>query len=109
MDQADRVADILETAADEIEARGWCQDRRVNELGEVCAVGALHKAMERLHTRGWCRVGNPANEDYRTATAQLKSVVKNLSIPVWNDKDNRTKQEVLDALRLAAKNARSDA
>ena len=89
------VADIFDGAADLIERHGWCKGVAKDERGRLCAIGALHDAAMLTH----CAFGFMAE-------GQLEEELGR-SVAEWNDEPVRTVQEVLDALRAAAKVARS--
>lgn len=84
-----RTRDVLREAAKVIEKYGWHQNDYGNESQGFCAIGALSKA------------GPLADID--TAIRALQKHVRRLSIADWNDKPGRTKEEVLKALRGAAR------
>ena len=104
------TADILDKAADLIEQRGWAQGYFVDHRGGLCARGAIYAAcgMEPdpdPHVRivewpGW----NPADPAW-DALCQLDTAVDDFA-EMWNDAPERTKEEVVSALRAAAQAAR---
>lgn len=99
------VADVLDDAADYIEKNGWvqCKPGRYVETGGDCASNALVEVGE------W-------GETLQVAHAALASSAEIPgwstldqawnAVQEWNDEPERTKQEVLDAFRLAAKSER---
>jgi len=88
--------EILEKAADRVEA-GWCQGECVNADGDVCAVGALHAVVD--------SAGNP---QYAVAWGALCDEIDS-AISVWNDAPGRTRYDVSDAMRRAAKTLANEA
>ena len=104
------LADTLDDAADYIENRGWIQGEVVDEHGHVCAVGAVELGANRHgDSDEWLPLRDHA----------LLHLGDGLGLPlaawgddpgdavaIWNDHPERTQQEVLDALRAAAKSAR---
>ncbi|MGI8682037.1 MAG: DUF6197 family protein [Mycobacteriales bacterium] len=95
------VADVLDDAADYIETNGWCQ-KTMYAAGDgphpaACAMGAILRTAPEGH---WF-VGRAIDELAHTVghTVRRSSVA-------WNDDPDRTEQQVLDMLRLAAKDAR---
>jgi hypothetical protein len=79
-------ARVLEAAALEIEVRGWCQRKLVDDAGRVCALWAISKAAPEA------LVGNVWGND----VAVLKLVV------AFNDDPGRTAGEVTFVLRWRA-------
>lgn len=113
------VADAIDDAADLIEERGWCQGAAMNVRGEFCMVGAIHYAVY----GGWKYVSEKSSKyaDYASNSAKVKAAWSQIfkflpdmkgnrprrhRIIKYNDAAGRTKQEVLDVLRAAAKDAR---
>jgi hypothetical protein len=92
---------ILLAAANWLETHNWCQrdtwqDRRgvnttdTTKIASACAVGAIILATE-SHDIVW------------DALNRLKNHLRTSSIGHWNDATGRTKEEVIQALREAAK------
>lgn len=118
----DQSAEILERAADLIEHEGWTRGT-FSMYGRRCLVGALNRATRvelGLSAQARSRI-------YRMAKVRpVKLVIDVIGAPTydhvddpmrrlshlegeaikWNDNEDRQKQEVLDALRKAAKHAR---
>jgi hypothetical protein len=107
---SDQVADVLDDAADWLETHEWLQGRlsdpegaRVGLTTAACALGSLHLA--------WCSwsqgSGNPA-----ICSAAYDAFIEVIDadtagdITDWNDEPGRTKQQVLDTFRAAAKQER---
>jgi hypothetical protein len=107
-----KVADVLERAADLIETVGHCKRRQWEFISPdystpvaYCAVGAITTASDGLiANQGAIHVlkaeiygpRKPGDWTFRE------------SIPRWNDDDDRTPAEVIDMLRQAAKTARNE-
>lgn len=90
------VADVLDRAADAIEAYGWVQGMIGGVGYGFCAYGAIGHAAR----YNWGIV--------RDASRVLLDVLNApVNISEWNDMPGRTAEHVRDALRAAAKNARS--
>jgi hypothetical protein len=95
---SDQVADVLDDAADRLEREGWIQGDLVTGDG-FCALGALLQA-------------NTAKDrlDARDALGRVLGIAPALTpgtwLTGWNDDPSRTKQQVLDAFRAAAKQER---
>jgi Fe-S-cluster formation regulator IscX/YfhJ len=90
---SDQVADVLDDAADLIERGGWIQNALYDHAGGFCSVGALYEI---------CPTDFPRWRTY----AALRSVIGGRSLAEWNNDPSRTKQQVLDAFRAAAKQER---
>lgn len=90
MTDHEQTADILDGAADVIERVGWFRigdEPRSDGHGSACAFVALTRA------------GDSMLHGYRALQREVSTDL----ITAWNDAPQRTKQEVLDALRGAAK------
>jgi hypothetical protein len=96
---SNEIADVLDDAADYIEKHGWVQgaafDDYLHRTPAACAYGALSQ----VAADGQGRVLYAAQRD-------LEVFVGTRWIGEWNDDPARTKQEVLDAFRAAAKQQR---
>ena len=83
------VAEVLNAAADLIEKRGWCQHLAFDPDGRHCALGAI-----------WAqRCPGPLE---REAVAAVRRATGSPFVGEWNDAPQRTKEEVVEALRKAA-------
>jgi hypothetical protein len=93
--EIDEVGKILLDAADYIELYGWCQKAYQNGLGNVCIMGALlHVVQWPDHLQGW------------EITGILPRLTKYLGVTRvdnWNDAPGRTNEQVVAALRGAAR------
>ena len=82
---------VLEKARERI-ASGWCQNRRWDQEGNVCLLGAIADA---THTR----VGNPGNVEALVGamgfTRSSGPISPILQAVEWNNKPGRTQAEVL--------------
>lgn len=96
-------SEVFEDAADRVE-RGWCQGEFTDGAGGVCASEAI-----------WNGVLTGATGDYMDQMRQYHRLRHEFAREVaiglpgvcaWNDAYGRTQQEVVDAFRAAAKNAR---
>jgi len=105
-------AEILEAVADGYESGryGWIQGRYEAPEG-FCSVGAIFYEY---------RLGRPASnqEEFEEAQEAVSRAVDHVHdvirkenyypcIPDWNDQYDRTKDEVIDMFKHAAKNARN--
>jgi hypothetical protein len=98
-------AQLLNRAADILDERGWFQGNYVGATGCVCALGARHLAVTELD-------GNPTRAtfatgaEFETALDRIYGALQTDStdgIADWNDAEGRTKEEVQELLRRAAK------
>jgi hypothetical protein len=98
---SDQVADVLDDAADLLEREGWIQHASYSLDGGACSVGAVAAVVSRKHLP-------VVMEDAATNAVQdyLDYRYDDADIVAWNDAPGRTKQQVLDAFRAAAKQER---
>lgn len=101
----DPVSDVLLKAADLLEKHGLAKSTRIAFDGSMCFLGALEKAQGYQNT--W--------SDTPLTYAASEAVSKALGLPEpfpgdyrhavvrWNNASERTVQEVVAAMRLAAK------
>lgn len=114
-----RAADRLDAAADVIDVQGWCQNELVSTSGGVCALGAIQTAAAVGHRLPlWSATPDARQKQaqiammelglYLTAEGHFTDVPEVLAghVPTWNDDPVRTKDDVTDTLRRAAKNIR---
>lgn len=102
--------EILVKAAKEVE-RGWCQYALEDSDGNVCAVGAIYKAM----TGDACLFGYEVWTPARTTAYKscLKAITRVIGAPFdevahsrvvdFNNAEGRTQAEVVKVLRKAAR------
>lgn len=83
---------ILFRAAQIIERDGWCQDVLVDELGRVCAVGAIDKA----------QTGDPEAMGGNYEPIQKLENLIGADVVNWNNAPERTAEEVIDMLVIAS-------
>lgn len=94
------ASEVLTNAAKYIEKHGWCQGHYRNNNGTVCVMGAIDTVTRRRtnYMESYLDAGNLLlnylNDGQRY---QWKS------LPQWNDSTYRTKEQVLQAMREAAK------
>jgi hypothetical protein len=89
---SDQVADVLDDAADLLEREGWTQWAQVSPEG-ICAGHALRQASIPTYV-----LAHPARQSFTSHIG-----VGYWDLTAWNDAPERTKQQVLDAFRAAAK------
>jgi hypothetical protein len=111
------IADVLDKAADHIDAVGWHQGRLYDDAQadagtpvdrcRVCLLGAVYAALQ----DGNPRAGVTAPRELTLAIAAEDAMENHLDGPVidWNDSRERTQAEVTAALRATAANLRSAA
>jgi hypothetical protein len=85
------TARILNDAADLIDLHGWCQGTIRSVDGCYCIVGAVDAAAN--VDGGW---------GYRDARDAVSREVDSSMLDKWNDRPDRTKDQVTTALRNAA-------
>jgi hypothetical protein len=116
------VADTLEHAADLLETVGWVQgasvaygeydiDGRPSQIVGYCASGALHRASgleyESAMSAMACEIVG-CNGDH-SGHLLWPMGLRSATVVGWNDEPGRTKYEVIDKMRRAAKNLRNEA
>lgn len=79
------VGEVLEAAAIIVERDGWCQFRMCDQDGGHCALAAIIRA-----------------DVYRCGATAFMRTILGGSLMEWNDAPERTKEEVVAALRAAA-------
>jgi hypothetical protein len=86
---------VLRKAAELIEQRGWCRCCYTDSAGRLCVVGALRA------TRNG-DAGDPfCDWDQHKAFSMLSKCIDGIPSR-WNDAPERTKDQVIAALRAAA-------
>jgi hypothetical protein len=116
---ADRVADVLDDSADYIERYGWHQGSYTPGTAHHVVPGAAYPEQwgppREMHGQPACVMGAMVLSQQHTTTQPdwyvPQPVIKALQLHVtglvpldyWNDARERTQQQVLDALRKAAK------
>lgn len=95
------TAQVLDQAADLLEQRGWIQGRMYADEG-LCAVGAIFSTARDLDVYRHAIVAFATEIGFEYPWG----VGRPCPISAWNDRDGRTKEEVVDHLRWAAKHAR---
>jgi hypothetical protein len=101
------VGQVLWDAADEIERRGWCQNDLVTAEGRICLQGAMYAVIGgAFHGVGSSlRVVCSLTQQklFYNANTALMNYLGIASPWMWNDRKGRTKEEVVTALRSAAR------
>jgi hypothetical protein len=105
--------EIFEKAAEILEQRGWCQNSMENAAGALCYSGALRvAAMGSLTAKPWNDTLNQVSlrqwYEFNRAYCWAENVL-NDSIPEWNDVPGRTMEEVIDHMKMMAKDLRNKA
>ena len=96
----DDVGKVLLEAADYIEWHGWCQHVVSNAKGEVCAMGAIAECLSR---RGNGSSFAARERVWGYLSKYLNGSLPALALEIWNDMPGRTKEQVVAALRGAAR------
>ncbi len=113
------AADLLDAAAEVVEERGWCRYTLESSDGRVCARGAMFVALTGRAEWGsitrYSAVPTFAEVTKMRAEAAVLRAVGHVLDPkarwkhdlaVWNNEVASSADEVVDALRAAAKNLR---
>lgn len=96
MTDHEQVADVLDGAADHIEKYGHHKGSGFAGPGSdsaACVIGAI-------------TIAGRTGADMLAAEVAVRATLDEPAIARWNDAPERTEQEVLDVLRLAAKQER---
>ncbi len=94
----EKVANVLDDAADYIEQHGWTRNR-MQVFGRVCSVGAIAKI----------DMGSGGQAAQTALTGYLSDLLgEEISIVRWNDGRAKNTVEVLDTFRGAAKRLRME-
>jgi hypothetical protein len=93
--------EILEQAADIVDEH-WCQNQFVDRDNNVCTYGALGRA-------SGAGAGLPTGKNGGEAVLALTREIGTVNIAIWNDEPGRTRYEVSDAMRRAAKTLANEA
>lgn len=101
-----KVADMLDDAADNLERNGWTQGALQEHDGRRCAMGALGAVRCTGNEASLIAIGAMS---YLAIEVGATYDLPDVAIAEWNDAEGRTEQDVLDAMRRAAKRARVDA
>lgn len=88
----DKAGELLLVAADLLQERGWCQGKGEDVKGRICLWTALEYTAI-LGGYGMIVMG--------VATDRLEKILGMLPIE-WNDRQHRTKKQVVEKLREAA-------
>lgn len=90
------VPEVLTRAADLLEEKGWCQHYPVDMEGRMCAVGAIRAASEGQEQ------GYFASRVAVKAQQAVEKAIGGDFISRWNDRPERTKDEVIALFRTVA-------
>lgn len=97
-------SEVMWKAAEHVDA-GWCQNRLEDAQGNVCAVGAIHKA-----SRDIDQVKLSHSQSFSCRQALCETLIEQGLLPVgsfsgiarWNNAAGRTAQEVAEMMRKTA-------
>lgn len=93
--------EVLLAAADYLEANGWQQGSAGEDGGPRCALGAMLSVLPRQTGKMTQRFVRERNSALRRARRMLCE--PRVLIGTWNDAPGRTRDEVVRALREAAR------
>lgn len=118
------VAYVLERAADDIATNGLAKGRLLNDLGQHCAIGAIGCAVG-LQFDNWGAFLDDDGYAHSTVHAAAERLVPYINcggppmhdrwvgawdcVVTWNNARERTADEVVEAMRHAAKDLRNEA
>jgi len=88
------TCELRKKAAEVIETRGWHRGSYIGQNGAVCMLGALHIAA--FGNAVGCDLTNSL--EARIAFNEAKESIGLKSIPKWNDRKGRTKNQVIERL-----------
>lgn len=97
MSPQSKVAKILNGAADYIEKYGHCKGHFQDGTGACCTLGAMRLQTEYRISWAW------GEGSVAAFSKHIKNGWGEAGIANWNDAPERTKEEVIAALREAAK------
>lgn len=89
---------VLRNAADLIEYCGWVKHQLGNENIGFCSIGAIETVTDGLVDGG----PNETWLDGAEALFHLGKHINNPCVATWNDYRQRTKRQVIEAMRAAA-------
>lgn len=105
MENATKVAEVLERAAEVIEERGWCQNDLYTADGRLCLMGAVDRVTRT--EAGVFLNAMEAMDEYVIDNYAARRGIGLRPCVTWNDSADRTEHEVIDALRRCAKDIRN--
>ena len=88
----DEVGQVLLRAADILRESGWCRYRTRREDGARCAIGAIGEAA----------AGSGRKYIYAYDRMADALGIRDIGIGFWNDRPERTKEQVIEAFERAA-------
>lgn len=94
------LEELLVAARDLIETKGWCQKASARDARGIITPFLGPRTASFSMSGALCSLMNPVLEPWRKASEILRSVV-GCAIGLWNDKHDRTKEEVLEAFDKA--------
>ncbi len=106
------MADILDKAADLLEADGWGQHAFQKPDGSMCSVGAIRKAVSGNSEIIFYRISSEDQictelEKHLDRSPTRREVAPTDAVMRWNDHPGRTMFEVIDLFRATAKDLRN--
>lgn len=102
------VGDVITRAWGEIEKRGWCKDRLMDEHGAVCAVGAVNLALYGNANSRICETPEVSMEYAESVYGALHAAIPanyRGCIPGYNNEPTTTFEDMREWFAKAAANA----
>lgn len=97
-----KPSEVVEKAIEILDDKGWCQNNFVNPDGKVCLEEALGRA-------NWIVSKNSVMpEDVYSGVRETTGISKYAFLSEWNDRPERTVEEVKDVLMRTAKQFRNE-
>lgn len=105
------VADFLEKTADTIFTRGHCKGEMMNEVGNVCVIGAMYAVyigavVTTNYSQG--KVYSDSVEHLGNKLCLNHTGRSGADIGGWNDLPETTAENVIDTLKEVAKDLRNE-
>lgn len=97
------ASEILEDAIVVLDERGHCKEVFEDSEGQVCAIGAIRHASygSSYHVNNEYYYNLAMAAEF--ALADVLDPTRRLGVPLWNDLESTTKQDVQDKMMEAAK------
>lgn len=99
-----KLSELLEKSAEVIRKRGHCRYKLEDDRGRVCAVGALNMVLTGDPQMWPC---DHTFEDNAQNFLINNVIPDNINLVAWNNRVDRTAQEVIEAFTEGARIAKS--
>lgn len=110
------IADVLDVAVENLERCAWGQGTHRNVFKQICAQDAIWMALVKTTTvaEHWGSTKSVGSGFVYMSADDIEGAVRRhlgLSSPLssWNDRPERTKDEVIEAFKATAKDLRNEA